>query len=271
MEEYCFGALPSPKDVRDYRLTASATVMTKIPKTYVLEPARIKCQGSHPTCVAHALCSLIEYYNLRDSGLNYMFSTDFIYGCRTDDDYLGEGMYLRDGLKVIQKYGDVRCSRLPGNTDVPTARKKVFADFDNLIAEAAPNRISTYYKVQSLNELKYAIVTGGPAPAVMKWFKSAKVKADGIYRYTNTEIESYHAVLVIGWTTDYLIVQNSWGRTWGKNGLFYVPIGKIDEVFHEFYGVTDDIGNIVKPNKVTNQFSSIINFILRLFELFKRS
>lgn len=269
MEEYGFGALPSPKDIRDYRLAAAALTTVKLPESYMLEPARIKCQGSHPTCVAHALSSLVEYFNLRDSGFNYLFSTDFIYGCRTDDDYLGEGMYLRDGLKVIQKYGDVRHSQLPGNTDVPTARKKVFADFENLAIEALPNRISTYYRISSLNELKYAIYTGGPVPANMKWFTSAYASLDGIYHYTNTEIKSYHAVLIIGWTKDYLIVQNSWGITWGRKGLFYVPIDKIDEVFYEFYGVTDDIGNITKPTKLTNKFSSLINFILRVIELFK--
>lgn len=271
MEEYGFGALPSPKDIRDYRLAAAALTTVKLPESYVLEPARIKCQGSHPTCVAHAMCSLIEYFNLRDSGFNEVFSTDFIYGCRTDDDYLGEGMYLRDGLKVIQKYGDVKHSQLPGNTDVPTARKKVFADFENLAIEALPNRISTYYRIGSLNELKYAIYTGGPVPATIKWFKSAKVKLDGVFRYTNTEIESYHAVLIIGWTKDYLIVQNSWGITWGKKGLFYVPIDKVNEVFYEFYGVTDDIGNITKPTQITNKLSSLINFIFKLLELFKRS
>ena len=271
MEEYGFGALPSPKDIRDYRLAAAALISIKLPESYMLKPARIKCQGAQSTCVAHALSSLVEYYNLRDSGFNYVFSTDFIYGCRTDDDYLGEGMYLRDGLKVIQKYGDVRHSQLPGNTDVPTARKKVFADFDSLTKLASPNRISTYYRVNSLNELKYAILTGGPAPASMKWFKSATVKSDGVYRYTNTEIQSYHAVLIVGWTEDYLIVQNSWGRMWGKNGLFYVPINKVDEVFSEFYGVTDDIGNVTKPNKVVRKLSLPINFIFKLIALFKRS
>ena len=269
MEEYGFGALPSPKDIRDYHLSAAALTLVELPESYMLKPARIKCQGAQSTCVAHALSSLVEYYNLRDSGFNYVFSTDFIYGCRTDDDYLGEGMYLRDGLKVIQKYGDVRHSQLPGNTDVPTARKKVFADFDNLTKLASSNRISTYYRVYSLDELKYAILTGGPAPASMRWFKSAIVKADGVYHYTDTEIQSHHAILVIGWTKDYLIIQNSWGRTWGKNGLFYVPINKVDEVFCEFYGVTDNINDIIKPSPTVNKFSSLINYILRLINMIR--
>lgn len=269
MEKYGFGALPSPKDIRDYHLSAVALTSVKLPESYMLKPVRIKCQGSQSTCVAHALSSLIEYYNLRDNGFNYVFSTDFIYGCRTDDDYLGEGMYLRDGLKVIQKYGDVRHSQLPGNTDVPTARKKVFADFDNLTKLALPNRISTYYRIYSLNELKYAILTGGPAPASMRWFKGTTVKADGVYHYTSTEIQSYHAVLVVGWTKDYLIVQNSWGITWGQKGLFYVPINKLDEVFCEFYGVTDNINDVVKPSPTVNQFSSLINCILRLINIIR--
>ena len=266
MEEYGFGALPSLRDVRDYKLAATAIKQIKLPESYQLAPARIKNQGSHSTCVAHALSSLVEFFNLRDTKCNNIFSTDFIYGCRTDDDYLGEGMYLRDGLKVIQKYGDVLNSQLSGNTNVPTARKKVFADFDTLVEAAYPNRISTYYKIQSLEELKYAIYTGGPVPATMAWFKRSNVGTDGVYRYSNKEIQTYHAVLIIGWDKKNLIVQNSWGRSWGKGGLFYVPINKMGEVFYELYGVTDDINDVVKPKQIVNKFSWLINFILRLFK-----
>lgn len=265
MEEYGLGAIPSPKDIRDYKLNAAVIQTTKkFPATFKLTHTKIKNQGGQSTCVAHALASLVEYYNLRDTKNNYRFSTDFIYGCRTDQDYLGEGMYLRDGLKIIQKYGDVLYTQLPGNTNVPTARQKVFANFDDLVIQANPNRISTYYKIQTLNELKYALMNGGPVPASMKLFKDAKVKSDGMYNYTSKEIKGHHAVLIIGWDENNLIVQNSWGQTWGDHGIFYVPIKKIEEVFCEFYGVTDEITNVIQPSPTVVKFSPLINFILQL-------
>ncbi|UXI20934.1 hypothetical protein NH340_JMT06877 [Sarcoptes scabiei] len=32
-----------------------------------------------------------------------------------------------------------------------------------------------------------------------------------------------HAVIITGWTKNYWIIKNSWGRSWGKNGFLYLP------------------------------------------------
>ena len=270
MDNFGFGAIPSPKDIRDYKLSAASIAPLKLPDTFKLSMTKIKNQGSQPTCVAHALASLVEFYNLRDTKHEDAFSTDFIYGCRFDTDYFGNGMYLRDGLKIIQKYGDVLQTQLPGNSNVSNAMEKVKTNFDTLAPLASPNRISTYYKIQSIYELQYAIMHDGPVPAAMRWFKDAQVKSDGTYKYYSKEVENNHAVLIIGWTKNSLIVQNSWGSLWGNHGLFYVPFDKIDEVFLEFYGVTDDITNIVQPHPVTIKLSPLINLIWNLIcKLFK--
>lgn len=264
MCDYGFGAIPSSKDFRDYKIAASLVQRTVLPESYILTPTKIKNQGIHLTCVAHALASLVEFYNLQETGYNYTFSTEFIYGCRKDTDYLGEGMQLRDGLKVLQKYGDVLYSELPGNTTVQTARKKVCKDFDTLVSKAAPNKINTYYKITSLDEIKYSILQNNPVPAVMKWHKDASVKKDGIYHYSSNEIKNYHAVLIIGWDKDYLIIQNSWGKLWGKDGLFYVPLNKIQEIFCEFYGVTDSTDHIQKPKQLIDTFGPTLNLICNI-------
>ena len=264
MCNYNFGAIPSSKDFRDYKIAASLIQRAVLPKSYILTPTKIKNQGIHSTCVAHALASLVEFYNLQETGYNYTFSTDFIYGCRKDTDYLGEGMQLRNGLKVLQKYGDVLYSDLPGNTDVLTAREKVCNNFNSLVDKAKPNRINAYYKITSLNEIKYSILQNNPVPAVMKWYKDAVVKSDGIYYYKSNEIKDYHAVLIIGWNEKYLIVQNSWGRFWGKKGLFYIPLNKVQDIFYEFYGVTDSIDHIQKPKQLINTFGPTLNLIYNI-------
>ena len=273
-EIHSFGALFSPKDIRDYKLCTSAIQLPNIPDKYIVNLPKIKNQGQHQTCVAYSLSSLVEFYNLRDTLSYRNFSTDFIYGCRTDDDYLGEGMYLRDGLKVLQKYGDVFYSTLPGNTDVPTARSKVFKDFENLIKEAEPNRISAYYKIQSLDELKYSIYTSGPVSAAMRWYKNAKLDSQNIYRFNPNDNYSGHAILIVGWDDQNLIVQNSWGKYFGDSGLFYVPIDNFKEVFVELYGVTDNISNIKKPTKIIDilgpSLNLLINFILKLIDKGKK-
>lgn len=269
MDGYGFGALPSPKDIRDYKLNVAAMTPKQLPKTFQLTPTKIKNQGSQSTCVAHSLASMVEFFNLRDTERNDIFSTEFIYGCRADDEYQGEGMPLRNGLKVLQKYGDVWYSRLSGNSDVTTAMKRVRDNFDTLCTLAAPHRITSYFKIQTLNELKQTLINCGPVPATMRWFVDAKVGTDGIYKYKTKGIQDYHAVLIIGWDENNLIIQNSWGELWGKHGLFYVPINQMEEVFYEIYGVTDNIKDVVKPSPTVNQFSSLINFILRLINMIR--
>ena len=176
-EQQGFGALPSPPDIRDYQLASGAVDLSTLPETFINTKTKIKSQGNKQTCVAHALSSLVEFHD----SLHETFSTDFIYGCRTDSDYLGEGMYLRDGLKVLQHYGDVLLEDLPGNTDVPTARQKVSQNFSSLKEKAFPNRISTYYKVNTVDELKHSLYFNGPVPGSIRWFSGAKIDKQGNY------------------------------------------------------------------------------------------
>ena len=265
-EEYGFGLIPSPPDIRDYILVAGLAEEEKLPETFITNSIKIKNQGARSTCVAHALSSLIEFHNLQETKKYTEFSTEFIYGCRTLDDYLGEGMHLRDGLKVLQKYGDVKYSVLPGNSIMNIARNKVIARFDELIEKAYPYRISTYYKINSLEELKYALYHNGPVPAAMKYYKKGKITSDGVYTYDVDGPYGNHAVLIVGWNKDGFIIQNSWGILWGKKGYFIVKFKDMDILFYEYYGVTDDITEVYIPNKVIKKLSPIINTILKFWK-----
>ena len=259
-EQQGFGALPSPPDIRDYQLASGAVDLSTLPETFINTKTKIKSQGNKQTCVAHALSSLVEFHD----SLHETFSTDFIYGCRTDSDYLGEGMYLRDGLKVLQHYGDVLLEDLPGNTDVPTARQKVSQNFSSLKEKAFPNRISTYYKVNTVDELKHSLYFNGPVPGSIRWFSGAKIDKQGNYLYTPSKEFTGHAILIVGWTKDSFICQNSWGTWSGDKGYFYIPFEKLSEVFFEIYAVTDNITDIKKPAEAINFFSPLINLLLQL-------
>lgn len=266
-EDYGFGLIPSPPDIRDYTLSAGVT-REKLPETFINDSVKIKNQGARSTCVAHSLSSLVEFHNQQETKAYSEFSTEFIYGCRTLSDYLGEGMHLRDGLKVIQKYGDVKYSVLPGNSIVNIARNKVIADFDNLVEKAYPYRISTYYKINSLDELKYALYHDGPVPGAMKYYKKCTIASDGTYSYDTNGTYGNHAVLIVGWTEDGFIIQNSWGLLWGNKGYFKVRYEDMDVLFYEYYGVTDDINgdNIKQPNAFIKFISPLVNWVLKLLK-----
>ncbi len=262
------GALPSSFDARDYTLITRSNVEEIIPLTFYLKPILIKNQHTKPTCVAHALASLVEYHNFLETHKMQEFSTEFIYGCRDDIDYKENGMYLRDGLKIIQKYGDVLKELLPYNNNVKEAMSNVKDNASQLFPEAYPNRISTYYKITDINKLKYSIFHDGPAVAGIKVYNTIKLNKNNVYEYNITKKKNFfgHAVMIIGWTKDNWIVQNSWGRSWGNKGIFYIPIEKsFDEIFFEVYGVTDNITDVKQSNKIVQKTYPLINFIINLF------
>ena len=263
---YGFGSIPSPVDVRDYKLVAKAYDTSILPETFTLDVLKIKNQGMMSTCVAHALSELMEHQIYKDTKDYEELSTDFIYGCRRDTEYKEEGMYIRDALSNAKSYGDVFLDELPGNSLVGPAIAKFEANFENLKDRAYENRISTYYRITSENELKLSLYNHGPVIAGMKWYSNCSF--DNEYHYSYYELDSFtgHAVLIIGWDKDSWIIQNSWGREWGDNGLFKICIeNSLGTVFYEAYGVTDDIVAVKRPNKAKIRISPFLNFFLNKY------
>ena len=267
VEEYGFGCLESPYDVRDYVL-ASPNVGEDLPDNFLIDSIIVKNQGNKNTCTAYALAETIEYHNYKDSNQYLIFSTEFIYGFRnidSDDDYLGEGMYLRDGLKIIQKYGDVLEQDLPGNHDVSKAMKSVTSNIDHLKTLAYDNRISTYYKTKTVDEIKYSLVNYGPVVAGMRWYKGCKVSKQNTLQYNKDKEYTGHAVLIVGYDDEGFIVQNSWGRLWGNNGKFKLPWSDFSVLVFESYGITDDIKAVKHPMENDKFLSTTVNLIANAF------
>ena len=250
----------SPYDARDYTISADK----ELPEKYSL-PAKVpvKNQGTKPTCVAHALASLVEYHNKVQNDNNYRaFSTEFIYGTRDIGYYVGDGMAIRDALKTIQKYGDPYKTDCPGNNDVAKAMETINAKVDAYRELAYPHRISTYYKVNNEDEIKTALYKHGPVVVSMNTYEGATIEND-IYTYDKNAKSGRHCVLLYGWDERGWLVQNSWGTLYAGDGRFVIPY---DYKFNEAWGVTDDINspevNVKKRNAFTNFIYKVYNAIV---------
>ena len=266
MENYVFSNLVSPYDARDYKI---ATVSQEFPEEFELEKVSVKNQMSTGSCVAHACSSVVEYHNHRQEGNDSVFSTEFIYGYRPLGYYVGEGMYIRDALKTLQKVGDCLQSDLRGNNKCPEAMKNVEANLEQLKDYAYPHRISAYAKVNGVNEIKQALMEYGYVVVSMPWYKDYKL-TNGVYSTTAKEKSGYHCVLVYGWNKDGWLVHNSWGSFWGKGGRFVVPF---EYEWREAWAVIDAIQgekDIKRPSWFTKNIAPIINKIVNFFrKLFK--
>jgi hypothetical protein len=259
---HSFGAIPSPYDIRDFTLRALPP--QEYPETLDLGVVAIKDQGPAPTCMPHTMSEIIEYHHFKQFGEYQRFSTEFIYGNRESDLYTTEGMHIRDALHVAYKWGDVPYEILPQNNLAEEAKANVQPKNLLLRGLAYPNRISSYYLINTIEELKYALLHHGPVAAGMIWYWDYSMK-DNVYIYnSDKEGFQYHAVLIVGWTKDCWIVQNSWGETWGDGGRFYIPMSYGLNLFFELYGVTDDITCLRTPNFIIKIFGKIINYFVRL-------
>ena len=255
------GLVLSPIDIRDYKLK---TIDTNIPKEYFINTIPIKNQRTSPTCVPHVLSEIVEFHTFKDNNSFNRFSTEFIYGNRNETEYTSEGMYYRDGFRILKEYGDVRYEDLKGNSASAAAARKNISNNINVLKEKAyPFRISSYYKISSIEELKYSIYNYGPVAAAVRWQKDNII--NGTYQFDELAPSTYHAVLIVGWNENELIIQNSWGRSFGIDGYFKIPYEVARVVIKEMYGVTDDIENIIKPHK-TNWFVTLMNTIINIMQ-----
>ena len=269
VDERTFSRLISPYDVRDYRYAAFMVSEASFPKTYKLSEVSVKNQGSTGSCVAHACSSIVEYHNKRQQNNETVFSTEFIYGYRPDGYYVGEGMYLRDALKTLQKVGDCPLANLRGNNKCEKAMENVDENFDSLKDLAYPHRISSYIKLTTDDEIKMALMDSGYVLVSMPWHADYKLK-NGVYTYTSDENRGYHAVTIYGWNEQGWLVHNSWGKNWGQDGKFIVPFGF---KWTEAWAITDTIVNnddIVRPEEkwYIKLFSGIINKVVNFVRKF---
>ena len=216
------GAIESPEDRRDIMLASiqSKIELRKLPEEYIIPfKLRISSQGSKPHCVGYASATMKEDRERREQhAIN--FDGDWIYNeCKKIDGYSGKGTYLRTALKILKNKG---AKQLGVNSDC-----RIF-------------RIGTYVRVgRDVESIKNAIYQNGTLIALYRGsnsgWRTAHIKP--------TTADWGHCISIIGWNKDDLIFQNSWGESWGDNGLGYIP-----ENYHsiEIWTILNDLPNDFK-------------------------
>lgn len=251
-----FGAIASPPDVRDYRI-ATAINSAEFPDEFELTPPAIKNQGSVGSCVAHALSEVIEYHNSKQEGTTVKMSTGYIYGNRRNSTYQREGMIVRDALGVINKYGDVPNTLFAYNIEIPNAITTLESSLIDLFPSGYPNRITSYYRCTTANEIKKALTAYGPVAFAMSWYSDIYVdKTTGIMHTAadpNTA-EGGHCMMIYGWTKDGWRIQNSWGTSWGIDGRAILPY---TVPISEAWGVIDEISERGRLQKIAELQQSV--------------
>lgn len=229
------GYIPSPKDLRDYKIAKSVRKQIVLPEEFQLIPTMIKDQGDVGSCVAHAVSSALE------ADQNVMFSTGWIYGYRPEDYYQDVGMIPREALKTIQKVGAVKFKNFPYNIEMQRGKVVVDNNLTVLTNYANEFKIHSYAKLSTIQEIKEFLYTVKlPVPFAINTYNGMDIDENNIIKipdFENEECTGGHMMLILGWNEKGFILQNSWGIEWGNKGLAILPY---EYPISEAWGLTID-------------------------------
>jgi C1A family cysteine protease len=133
------------------------------------------------------------------------------------------GACIADEFETLMNYGVCPESVMPytGNpTDAPTPLADVAAQ---------PHRLPVAQQVE-LSQIAIQSVLASKQATVIGIQVYASLEQDtpdsGVIPMPNTATEQLkggHAITIVGYTPDFMIVRNSWGTVWGEAGYGYLP------------------------------------------------
>ena len=230
-------------------------------------------QGQLGSCTANAIAYAYTLLEINQKNKQVLFpSRLFIYyNERLMEGTINQdaGAHLRSGFKSLVKYGT--CSE---SMWVYNPLKFKTAPSSNLYSEATKSKALQYFSLDfsssptindRVNNIKLALYNGNPIVfgfLVYSSFETTKVAKTGIVSLPNTATEKFlggHAVCAIGYddSKNAILVKNSWGRSWGINGNFYMPYNYIGDknLAFDFW----IIKQVTNPNNIKGYNSTFIN------------
>ena len=92
-------------------------------------------------------------------------------------------------------------------------------------------KVKSHRRYTSISDAKTSISTEGPIEAAFSVYQDFMSYKGGVYRKTSSRLLGGHAVKIVGWGkdtdgTEYWVVANSWGVTWGEQGFFRIAFGQ---------------------------------------------
>lgn len=262
-KNYVCGSLFSIPDLRDYVAKSS---VNEFPETFELSMPEVKNQGAVGSCVAHSLATATEYFNTKETNTTIKMSTGYIYGNRLLSTHKGTGMYTRDAIKTLAKFGNVPYEDFPYNVEVPYAIEKFEAEADELEEKGLNYKVASYFKLNDDNAIKSHLLDGNPVIFAMKWFDDIKIEKGVMVTNEITSTKTGgHCMVIYGWNETGWLVQNSWGKTWGKKGRFTLPYNVSRK---ETWGIVDAKSDssliLEKPfkSKVGAFFAKVIHKVI---------
>lgn len=252
-----YAAIPDKHDSRDFLLKAAPMPPTRAVSLFD-QLGSVKDQGQEGSCTGNAGCGHFETVIFKQTGKRLVLSPQFLYykereleGSLPDD----AGAQSRTIFKVLNQFGCCEESEDPYDTskmnNVPTPEQ---------LTQAAEHKIGAYHRNPDLGSIISCLASGWTctvAIGVYSSFETDEVAKTGVVPIPNDadlmlgghEIYAWGYDLdgTVSWNkfgTKGVMLRNSWGASWGKDGDFLLPF----EYFHNSDWFSDSwMGHIGPP------------------------
>lgn len=238
-----YGWIPDRPDHRDYLYSAIAPKV-KLPLKVDLrsEDSPVENQGRLGSCTANALAGNLQFLEKVSGQIYKDVSRLFIYyNERAVEGTIGfdSGAMIRDGIKVLAKYGVCPESSWPYDISKFTSKPTAVC-----YKEGLKHRIVSYHRLQTLSEMLNCLAEGFPFVfgfTVYESFESLKVAQTGLVPMPRKSERTLggHAVMAAGYDQKQkrFIVRNSWGLGWGQVGYFTMPYAYFETLASDFWTI----------------------------------
>ncbi len=225
-----FGWRRDPRDANDWRYQPPADLGPLAKKVDLREHCPpVYDQKGLNACSANAVAAAIEYDLMKDRKERVIFpSRLFIYYNARAREHIEKdntGVYIRDAIKVVAKYGDCPESSWPY-----VERKYPVKPPKAVYRKATKYKAVQYWRIhRTLNDLKSCLASSHPFVFGFRAHKKFHdvVKKTGVLEMPSPRepVLGMHAVLAVGYDEDTqrFIVRNSWGPRFGLKGYFTMP------------------------------------------------
>lgn len=158
------------------------------------------------------------------------------------------GATITDAVQAMVNYGACLEGTWPYSVDDFDVKPS-----DKAYAEGLEYQTLKEVSLTKLDEIKATLSAGYPVVLGFLVFESfEKIGPDGIMSIPKISMEQLlggHCIVVIGYKiingVKYLKCRNSWGKTWGDNGNFYMPESYLTKTYGN-YACVDDFKVILK-------------------------
>lgn len=211
-----------PPHIKKTALPASVDLSKSCPPVYD--------QGDLGSCTANAIGAAVQFVHKKQREKDFIPARLGIYylerkmeGTVNSD----SGAQIRDGIKVVNKYGVWPESMQPYR--IETFKK---APTKTCLTFGQDHQAVTYQRLDNTNIalLKGRLASGLPFVfgfTVYESFESAAMERTGILKMPSKKEHCMggHAVLAVGYNTAKraFLIRNSWGPKWGLKGYFWMP------------------------------------------------